>query len=225
MDRHRLSYAQLEAFGYNNGVIILDDLCKACYSNSSLGAIGRSIKISDVEEHLDWDPRTFVKKYDSTEYYAYVTELSKTGTSSYYPVVLAVQEYTNIDGNKIAKGNGFTRNEQPTDNQGNPIYYTATSNGATDGGKRKAGSSVVVTQTHWHRVLAADDFKENGDIYYQIFSYSGKVSTSTGYWFASRYVCINGRFGKIDYGLETSGESAGCIRSRCYGSQQLYWTN
>ena len=35
--------------GYNNGVLLLNNACKAMYSNSSLGATGRSLKIEDIE--------------------------------------------------------------------------------------------------------------------------------------------------------------------------------
>ena len=37
------------ADGYNNGVLLLNNACKAMYSNSSLGATGRSLKIEDIE--------------------------------------------------------------------------------------------------------------------------------------------------------------------------------
>ena len=37
------------ANGYNNGVLLLNNACKAMYSNSSLGATGRSLKIEDIE--------------------------------------------------------------------------------------------------------------------------------------------------------------------------------
>ena len=35
--------------GYNNGVLLLNNACKAMYSNSSLGAEGRSLNIDDIE--------------------------------------------------------------------------------------------------------------------------------------------------------------------------------
>lgn len=35
--------------GYSNEVKLLNDACKALYSNSTLGATGRSIKIEDIE--------------------------------------------------------------------------------------------------------------------------------------------------------------------------------
>ena len=45
------------ATGYNNGVLLLNNACKAMYSNSSLGAIGRSLNIDDIEKHMTYDKK------------------------------------------------------------------------------------------------------------------------------------------------------------------------
>ena len=37
--------------GYNNGVLLLNNACKAMYSNDSLGATGRSLNIDDIEKY------------------------------------------------------------------------------------------------------------------------------------------------------------------------------
>ena len=54
------------AEGYNNGVLLLNNACKTMYSNSSLGAVGRSIKIEDVDA---------VSTYDKNEAYKYRTRI------------------------------------------------------------------------------------------------------------------------------------------------------
>ena len=38
--------------GYNNGVLLLNNACKAMYSNSNLSAVGRSINIDDIEKGI-----------------------------------------------------------------------------------------------------------------------------------------------------------------------------
>ena len=60
--------------GYNNGVLLLNNACKAMYSNSSLGAEARSIKIEDIENHGNYG------EYDAEEYYSSYT---------YYPKIFA----------------------------------------------------------------------------------------------------------------------------------------
>ena len=50
------------ALGYNNGVGIMNDICNACYSNSTLGATSRNPNIEDIENVLNisaWNPRTY----------------------------------------------------------------------------------------------------------------------------------------------------------------------
>ena len=66
------------ANGYNNGVKLLDDACKAMYSNSSLSAVGRSLKIRDIEE---------VSTYNKNGYSNYGREYSPFYT--YYPNIFA----------------------------------------------------------------------------------------------------------------------------------------
>ena len=39
---------------YNNGVLLLNNICKTNYSNSTLNAVARSIKIEDVEEAINY---------------------------------------------------------------------------------------------------------------------------------------------------------------------------
>lgn len=64
--------------GYNNGVLLLNQACKTMYSNSSLGAIGRSIKIEDIEA---------VSKYDKTTYSGYGDTLSCHVNDHAYPII------------------------------------------------------------------------------------------------------------------------------------------
>lgn len=41
-------YLQLKGLGYNNGVTILNEICKQCYSNNDISAVGRSIRMEDI---------------------------------------------------------------------------------------------------------------------------------------------------------------------------------
>ena len=41
------------ARGYNNGVYLLNDICKELYSNSSLGVTARSINMEDIESQMN----------------------------------------------------------------------------------------------------------------------------------------------------------------------------
>ena len=41
------------SLGYNNGVLLLNDLCKSQYSNSTLGVTARSINLEDIEKKFN----------------------------------------------------------------------------------------------------------------------------------------------------------------------------
>ena len=71
------------AEGYNNGVLLLNNGCKAMYSNSSLGATGRSLKIEDIESVSEYKGAT------NTEY---------SISWSSYPNIFAQEESCAITG-------------------------------------------------------------------------------------------------------------------------------
>ncbi len=68
------------SIGYNNGVFLLNDLCKSQYSNSTLGVTARSIDLEDIE-----------KKFNSTginarnAYSGYGNSQTYSGNYSYSP--------------------------------------------------------------------------------------------------------------------------------------------
>ena len=64
--------------GYNNGVLLLNNACKALYSNSNLGATGRSLDIEDIENYMTYDKT-------SDEYYG----REQLGSEDSYPVIFA----------------------------------------------------------------------------------------------------------------------------------------
>ena len=75
------------ANGYNNGVKLLNDACAAMYSNSSLGAVARSIDIEDIEA---------VSSYDKTTYSGYGQEYSPL--NKYYPNIFKDELTGSVDG-------------------------------------------------------------------------------------------------------------------------------
>ncbi len=69
--------------GYNNGVKLLNDACKALYSNQNLSAVSRSLNIDDIEKYSTYDKTTY-KDYGkefkpSSSSHPKIFELEKTG--------------------------------------------------------------------------------------------------------------------------------------------------
>ena len=75
------------ANGYNNGVKLLNDACYAMYSNSSLGAVARSVDIDDIEA---------VSSFDKTSDSDYGEEYS--ASSKYYPNIFKEELTGSVDG-------------------------------------------------------------------------------------------------------------------------------
>ena len=102
------------AMGYNNGVYLLNDICKTLYSNNSLNAVGRSITIEDITSKI---PEDTIK---SAGYEAVAnTYKTYTGANSYYPEL-----YANENGSGIGNAVKYIDHESLKEN--------ATNEGAND---------------------------------------------------------------------------------------------
>ena len=71
--------------GYNNGVLLLNNACKAMYSNNNLGATGRSLNIDDIEKYMTYNKNSYIE--DS---YRYGNEYIPS--RSYYPNIFAQEK-------------------------------------------------------------------------------------------------------------------------------------
>ena len=80
--------------GYNNGVLLLNNACKEMYSNSSLGATGRSLDIDDIEKYM-----TYNKNNNSS----YGTEYKCPSTYNHYPKIFADEKTGAVGGNYGSK--------------------------------------------------------------------------------------------------------------------------
>lgn len=77
--------------GYNNSVKILNEICETCYSNTEIGAVGRSLNIEDIEKTLDksvWNPEEYKERKEYKK-------------NLYYPSIYSLETYSNIDGVEI----------------------------------------------------------------------------------------------------------------------------
>ena len=102
-----------DAMGYNNGVLLLNNACKAMYSNETLGAVGRSLNIDDIERHMTYDKTTY-QNYGQEDY----------PSNRIYPIIF---EYE-IN----AAPNGVYGNKYGPSDQDSYITGTATAIGSAD---------------------------------------------------------------------------------------------
>ena len=118
------------ANGYNNGVLLLNNACKAMYSNSSLGATGRSLKIEDIESVSSFKGTDFSSDYGK-EYSA---------SSRYYPNIFAQEEGGAPNGTYGSLG----RSEQSS-------YVTGSSSGGSSFKGRETWYSYTMSSSYMNQ--------------------------------------------------------------------------
>ena len=177
----------MELYGYNNAVKILNDICKTCYSNSELGAVGRSLNIEDVEKVLDrnvWKPEDYYETIGSKQYHTYnESEYMTYMSCRYYAYIWELEEYSCIDDARKTKGQGITRSQQNE-------LYTATQGGSKKGYKQ-ANSKIQPISTYWDKEFAESNFIEK-EYYNVLLKKDNTTSNLPVHWLASRCVDFYG---------------------------------
>lgn len=153
--------------GYNNGVLVINDICSDFYSNSALGVEARNINLKDIEYWLSKDGEEERDSYVSEGGLRY----GKSGKISgrVYPSLYAKENGSGIDTDTV-KNDGIDISENGYDRP-------------TDERNENASQSLTVTQTYYSfgSTTPTENFK-NSEIYDMIFE------TEKEYWIASRYV-------------------------------------
>ena len=182
--------------GYNNGPYLMNEICKAQYSNKTLGVEARNINLLDMEKHLTAAGiaarngyTNGVQQYGTTKTYTSNTK---------YPSLYAGQKGAGVD---VAEANAssilqdHTKGNDPY-GESKPIAETEPTTDNTSG----TGNPLTVTQTYYNISINSTNY---GDAY-------KVLSNSTWYWVASRYVYTRSDY--ADFGLryaytDTGGSS------------------
>lgn len=150
--------------GYNNGVFLMNDICKQLYSNSSLGIEARSINIEDIENKMNTAGITAKNAYIYAE-----TKYGNTKTygNVYYPDLYIQENGSGINSTQI-KTNGINQSDN---GYSNPT--TKTSSIANEG--------LTLTQT-FYTLDNLSSYFDDTQVIQMLFT-----SKSNNYWLASRY--------------------------------------
>ena len=163
--------------GYNNGPYLMNEICKAQYSNKSLGVNARSINLLDMEKHLTAAGIAARNAYSSNVKYG----TTKTYTSNTkYPSLYAGQKGAGVN---VAEANASTI-AQPDITKGNDPYEESKAIAKTEpttDNTSGTGNPLTVTQSYYNISINSTNY---GDAY-------KVLSNSTWYWVASRYVNTN----------------------------------
>ena len=165
-----------DILGYNNGPYLMNEICKAQYSNKTLGVNARSINLLDMEKHLTptgIKSRNEYNKGDST-YAKYGT--TKTYTSN--------TKYPSLYANQKGAGPNVSTISQPDITKGNDPYEeskpivqkntTEPTNDSTYG----TGNPLTVTQTYYNISIDNTNYGTASTV----------LANGTPFWVAARCV-------------------------------------
>jgi len=166
-----------DILGYNNGPYFMNEICKAQYSNKTLGVEARSINLLDMEKHLtaagitNRNACTNEVKYGTTNTYT-----SNTKYPSLYanqkgagPNITAANAST-ISQPDITKGNDPYEESKPIVPKGTTEPTTYSTYGT--------GSPLTVTKTYYYIPINDTNYGTASSI----------LANGTTFWVASRYV-------------------------------------
>lgn len=154
------------AVGYNNGVFLLNDICKKLYSNSKLDATARNLNIEDIEKHMTDEGLNYVHNYEGDSVLWGKTKLYM-GSGAYYPNLYIQENGAGINSTSIKEdGIGVSEN----------FYNEVT----TESFGENLGK-LTVTQTYYYNLMNSNYYKEK-DIFYNLIHNVGE------FWLASRGV-------------------------------------
>ena len=180
--------------GYNNGVYLLNDICKSRYGNASLGATARSLNIEDIESRMNSKgiAARNACKVGTTQYGT--TRKYTTGGFKNYPAIYAQEKYSGINVSDVADGTQVITGSVDATAQGkmnlngksgsDDIYTTLPETSETTG---QSETNLTCTQTYY-TIRSQSSYFGDTHFYNMIFE------TKTDFWLASRYVnCDSGR--------------------------------
>ena len=138
--------------GYFRGPTELNNICKALYSNSSLGITARSMTIEDLNKACNYTPSEPIRY----AYYPKGTTFAEGDTTVEYNGMTytkiahgnSTAEFYTSDGGGVEKtdGDGFTYRTPEADN---PVYVTKTSYNYTPSSKNSIVGSILGSSYGW----------------------------------------------------------------------------
>ena len=159
------------SLGYNNGVYLLNDICKELYSNSTHHITARSVNLEDMEKWLTDSGKTARASYSTAVKYGETKEYK--GSNSYTPDIYGKTE--------DESANYYS---EPTTNTYTPASGTATADNTLNA--KQTYYNIPINQTNYGdgaKVLSSSN-------YYWVAARCGDCNSSNAY-FGLRYARSN----------------------------------
>ena len=159
------------SLGYNNGVYLLNDICKELYSNSTHHITARSVNLEDMEKWLTDSGKTARASYSNAVKYGETKEYK--GSNSYTPDIYGKTE--------DESANYYS---EPTTNTYTPASGTAT-----------ADNTLNAKQTYYNISINSTNYGDGAKVlsssnYYWVAARCGDCNSSNAY-FGLRYARSN----------------------------------
>ena len=206
-----------ESKGYNNGVYLLNDICKSRYGNASLGATARSLTIEDIESKMNGAGIAARNAYKSGTV-QYGTTRKYTGSYAYYPAIYAQEKYSGVDVSDVADGTQVITGSvdataqakmNPNGKSGSDDIYTTLPETSETTGPSK--TNLTCTQTYYN-MSSPSSYFDDSNFYSMIFG------TGTYFWLASRYVSCYSSSSYASFGLRY-------VNGSYLGGYNLFYSN
>ena len=188
-----------DILGYNNGPYLMNEICKAQYSNKTLGVNARSINLLDMEKHLTPTGITNRNAY-TTSSVKYGTTKTYTGNTK-YPSLYANQKGA---GPNITAADASAKITQPKTDAGNdpyeeskPIVPKGTTEPTNDN-RSGTGKPLTVTQTYYSIPIEPN-----------YGTASSILANGTAFWVAARWVNTNSDYDYAGFGLRLAETGTG----------------
>ena len=173
--------------GYNNGVYLLNDICKSRYGNASLGATARNLNIEDIESKMNSTGIAARNAYKAGTVQYGTTRKNTSDTQ--YPAIYAQEKYSGVDVSDVADGTQVITGSvdataqarmNPNGKSGSDDIYTTLPEKSEATGPSKA--NLTCTQTGYYFRNTPSSYFDDTNFHSMIFG------TGTNFWLASRFV-------------------------------------
>ena len=201
--------------GYNNGVYLLNDICKSRYGNASLGATARSLTIKDIESKMNSTGIAQRNGYKAGTV-QYGTTRKYTGSYKTYPALYEQEKYAGVkrnadntltevsdvdDGTQVITGSvNATAQAKMNPNgktQSEDVYTTPTADTS-----KTASTTLTCTQTYYYFYNIPSSYFDDTNFHSMIFG------TGTYFWLASRCVYCFSSNSSAYFGFRIVGNSS-----------------
>lgn len=143
-------FCSMDILGYNNGVGILNNIGKACYSNKKYGAVGRSFNLDDLEKQLTVD----LEQY----------RITSASSSSKYPFIHSKEVYSNVSGTLLLPGSNCGGGEKAWERSEQKQFIPTNIGGSSTPGAVVNSTTLKSYAYDYTKVSSSQKYENGGTI-------------------------------------------------------------